>query len=273
MLVHMRLQQEQIQHWYNVCKTQFPIYVDYWSKHPDVKNRTPLLQEQTFDVPYKLPSGRIVRLRGKWDSVDLIGKGKAASVYLQENKTKGAIIEEQLKRQLGFDLQVMIYLIALEIESSTSQNKHLANSKLAGVRYNVIRRPLSGGKGSIRKHKPTKNNPAGESDTEFYARLKEIIIDEPESYFMRWRVEVASQDLTQFKHQFLNNALEEMIDWWNWVDSSAGRKDPFADPIHWRLPYGIYNPLLEGGSSEVDTYLATKSELGLIRNKPLFEEL
>ena len=31
------LAQEQIDKWYNVCKLQFPIYVKYWGKHPDVK--------------------------------------------------------------------------------------------------------------------------------------------------------------------------------------------------------------------------------------------
>jgi hypothetical protein len=77
----------------------------------------------------------------------------------------------------------------------------------------------------------------------------------------------------QFKREFLDNALETLCDWWHWIDSPAGRKDPFADPVHWRLPYGVYNPLLEGGSSEIDEYLATKSELGLTRNSELFKEL
>lgn len=110
------LQQEQIDHWYNVCKITFPLYVEHWSQHPDVTARTPLLQEQVFDVPYQLPSGRTVRLRGKWDSVDLIGKGKNASVYLCENKTKGNIDEPALKRQLasGFDLQTGLYNVALQ---------------------------------------------------------------------------------------------------------------------------------------------------------------
>lgn len=66
------LQQEQIIHWMNVCKVQFPIYIKYWAKHKDVKTTVHLLQEQVFDVPYKLPSGRVVRLRGKWDGVDLL---------------------------------------------------------------------------------------------------------------------------------------------------------------------------------------------------------
>lgn len=65
-------QQEQIQHWYSVCRLQFPIYVSFWEKHPDTVARTPMLQEQTFNIPYELPSGRVVRLRGKMDSVELI---------------------------------------------------------------------------------------------------------------------------------------------------------------------------------------------------------
>jgi hypothetical protein len=278
------LQQEQVQHWYNVCKIQFPIYVQHWAKHQDVKDRTPLLQEQVFDVPYELPHTKsVVRLRGKWDSVDLIGKGKNAAVYLQENKTKGDVVEEQLKRQLGFDLQTMMYLIALEETwqvrgrkgsfPSGSPEKSLAENPIAGIRYNVIRRPLSGGKGSIRKHQPTKSNPSGETDAEFYARLGQVIMEDPGYYFMRWKVEITREDVTRFRHEFFDNTLEELCNWWRWVSSPQGRKDPFADPIHYRLPYGVYNPLLEGGSSDLDEYLATKSEVGLIRNKPLFTEL
>jgi hypothetical protein len=257
-----------VQHWYNVCKTQFPLYIKYWAKHPDVRDRTPLLQEQVFDVPYKLPSGRIVRLKGKWDSVDLIGKGKNAAVYLQENKSKSDIDEQQLKRQLGFDLQTMIYRIAMDCSpASLWQEKHIA-----GVRYNVIRRPLSGGKGSIRRHQATKNKPE-ETDAEYYARLAEVIMEDPGHYFMRWQVEVTPGDVRRFEHEFLDNALEELCNWWGWVSSPEGRKDPFGDPIHYRLPYGIYNVLAEGGSSEVDEYLASGSELGLTKNNELFREL
>lgn len=66
------LRQQDIIHWMRVCEVQFPIYVEYWSKYPEARRVTHLLQEQAFDVPYKLPSGRIVRLRGKWDGVDLL---------------------------------------------------------------------------------------------------------------------------------------------------------------------------------------------------------
>lgn len=66
------LDRENIIHWATVCSIQFKVYVEYWNEHRDVVERVPLMQEQVFDVPYKLPSGRVVRLRGKFDAVDLI---------------------------------------------------------------------------------------------------------------------------------------------------------------------------------------------------------
>lgn len=265
-----KTQQEQIQHWYEVCKVQFPLYVDYWAKHPDVQDRKPQLQEEVFDVPYPLPSGRVVRLRGKWDSVDLIGKKRECSVYLQENKTKGDIVEEQLKRQLSFDLQTLMYLVALQ--DHMKRIEYLG--PLRGVRYNIVRRPLSGGKGSIRQLQSTKSNPAGESKAEFYGRLLGVLSEEPAYWFMRWKVEISPQDLERFKLQFLNPCLEHLCDWWEWVATHLD--DPFdggANCTHWRTPYGIWNPLLEGGSTELDEFLDSGSELGLERAASLFGEL
>lgn len=284
------LQQEQIQHWYNVCKTQFPIYVDYWSKHKDTKQRTPLLQEQIFDVSYRLPSDRVVRLRGKWDGVDLIGKGRNAGIYLLENKTKGDIKEEQLKQQLSFDLQTSLYLIALREYCGEGVDLGGCGPTLPqhinGVRYNVVRRPLSGGKGSIRQHKPTKTKPSGESSDEFHARLGGIIAEDPGHYFMRWKVEVTPRDLERFKQEFLNPILEQLYTWWQYVSGCIELNTDVFDPAknsetskywsqytHWRTPYGFYNILAEGGSSDLDEYLATGSELGLERTDRLFKEL
>lgn len=288
-------QKEQIQHWYNVCKVQFPIYTEFWSKHPDVKSREPLLQEQVFKVPYKLPSGRVVYLRGKWDSVDLIGKGKRASVFLQENKTKGKVDEGELRKQLGFDLQTMFYLIALskcfeyakngtnlDTEGMLPEDAHWGNlvyspgAMPVGVRYNVVRRPLAGGKHSIRKHQPTKKNPQGESDAEFYARLGSLIAEEPKHYFMRWKVQVSKIDLERFEHEFLVPILEQLCDWWLWVSNN---NDPYQSNldngqyVHWRTPYGFYNVLAEGGSTELDSYLESGSKTGLQQTSELFPEL
>lgn len=271
------LQQEQIQHWYKVCLTQFPIYVDYWKKHDKKSKRTPLLQEQSFQVPYIVPEGRVVYLRGKWDSVDQEGKN---AIWLQENKSKGDINEQQLQRQLLFDLQTMIYLVALQAASSKLGIRRLS---IQGVRYNVIRRPLSGGKGSISKKKGNKKE-APETDEQFYSRLAEVIKEQPEYFFMRWKVAVTQSDIDRFINEFLNPCLENLADdyeWWTFCkekdESSFNfklRKEQFNHQLrHYRLPYGIYNPIAEGGSTPLDEYLATGSEVGLRRGVQLFKEL
>lgn len=259
------LQQEEIEKWYQVCKTQFPLYVEHWKRHPDNLQRTPLMQEQVFHVPYQLPSGRTVYLRGKFDAVDLIGKGKTAGVYLQENKTKGDIDVWKLQRQLTFDLQSMFYLVALsdrnefplthvEISGKSKQETKLF---IKGVRYNVIRRPLSGGRGSIVRHKATdgakcpkckgtgKGKPIGgfqqqcakcegnqrinakpeETYESYYSRLSTIIKEDCESldpeqnqyWFSRWKVDISQGDIDRFKLEFLNPFLEQMCDWYDWV--------------------------------------------------------
>lgn len=280
------LHQSDIIHWYNICKLQFPIYVKWWSQHEDVKNRTPLLQEETFDVPYKLPSGRTVRLRGKWDSVDLIGK----KVWLQENKTKGDIDQQRMQTQLSFDLQTMMYLIALETDRQDCMGRLAAiedistpaRSPIAGVRYNVIRRPLAGGKGSIRQKK-------NQSLEDYYKELKDVIQGAigPEwgmqpgdhFFFQRWNVEVTPEDIDKFKAQFFNPILEQLCDWWGFMEDCDG--DPWAQPYaphgspHYRMPYGVYSPLMDSrsGKTELDDYLEIGSTIGLQRSEKLFREL
>lgn len=274
-------QAEQIDHWYRVCKVQFPEYVKFWAKNKDVKERTPLMQEQVFHVPYILPSGRVVWLRGKWDAVDLIGSGKNAGVYVQENKTKGTINEQQLLRQLTFDLQTMIYLVALDYAKGDFVNpivpKPARMAPIAGVRYNVVRRPLSGGAGTIRQHKPSKSNPQGESKDEFYGRVAQYIIDEPQSYFMRWKVEITQADIAKFRKECLDPILEQLCDWYEFITGEDRRRNKQIgreyNDVHYRHPYGLWNVLDEGGSSELDEYLATGSTIGLTQVDELFSEL
>ena len=56
--------------------------------------------------------------------------------------------------------------------------------------------------------------------------------------------------------------------------------DPFVDcgkpehaGIHFRMPYGVYSPLLDGRTTELDEYLASGSTVGLRRAESLFREL
>jgi len=264
------LEQTAVDKWYNVCKVQFPIYVRYWKKN-QVKGLKPISREEQFSVLYTLPSGRKVRLRGKVDGEDAIGKEH----YLVEHKTKGEVDDGLIRQQLQFDLQTMFYLCAME----------LLGRKLNGVRYNIIRRPLSGGKGSIR---PLKNVNAGkkgpdgkklpprpESDKEYYARLGGIIAEEPDHYFMRFPVEVTPADVERFKREFLNPILEQLCDWWEWIRIVENPDCYFQSisGIHWRTPYGIWNPIAKRGFTDLDEYLASGSMTGLTKTDKVFKEL
>lgn len=161
MLDENPLDQEYVVKWYNTCTTQFLVYVDYWSKHPEVVQRRPMLQEQVFDIQYPLPSGRVIRLRGKFDSVDWFDQllfeewTFPPGLWVQENKTKGTVDRVQLVRQLTFDLQTMIYVTALQ---RLQEIDPLGNYPIQGVRYNVIRRPFAGGKGNIKQSEGTEGS-------------------------------------------------------------------------------------------------------------------
>jgi hypothetical protein len=273
------LKKEAILHWYNICMIQFPIYREWWSKHEDVVGRTPLLQEEVFNIPYTLPSGRVVRMRGKFDSVDLIDVG----VWLQENKTKGEVDPVSLQRQLMFDLQTGFYLVALDtFWEATFQGPipPFHDSKkipVQGVRYNVVRRPLSGGKGSIRQKK-------GQSLEEFYEELGGVIrsavgpewgvLSDEHYFFMRWKVGFTSEDIEKYKTQFLNPILEQLCDWNEEQESlRLGGLGPFDGRLHFRMPYGIYSPLYDGKPTDQDEYLDSGSTVGLHRTDSLFKEL
>lgn len=297
------MKQEDITKWYFTCFTQFPIYVDYWAEQQDVTLRTPLFQEVSFRVPYELPSGRKVLLRGKWDSVDILdaheheGRQMPRGIWLQENKTKGDVDQAQILRQLKFDLQTMIYLVALQQDpmSGYESEGHYASDvpphPILGVRYNVIRRPFSGGKGTIKKHAakstapvyskrkgqehvvlhPAKTTPE-ETDDHFYGRLAEdYIAKDPEEWFFRWKVPVSPEEIEAFKIQCLNPILENLCCWWDSVNYKPSPLPYYA--MNWRHPFGVFNPLDEGYVSDLDEYLATGSLVGLQRVDNLFPEL
>lgn len=277
------LEQGQIDHWYRVCKLQFPLYVIYWSKHPHATG-TPLLQEEVFNVPLRLSGGHVVHLRGKFDSVDYVASPTAeAGIWLQENKTKGDIEEEDIARQLTMDLQTMMYLTALYQYASNHPLRDAARRAgagdavpLVGVRYNVVRRPLSGGKGSIVRHKPTKKNPRGESLDEYYERVASYIREEPGRYFMRWQAIVNRGEVVRFRQQVLDPLLTQLCIWYEVVTQShRSRTDPFVEGngVHWRHPYGVRNPIDEGYAGDVDSYLENGSRVGLVRAETLFPEL
>lgn len=256
------LQREQILHWAAVCRAQWPAYRKYWGKDTGVKE---VLSEYVFDQPYALPSRRVVRLRGRIDGIGVSGRGSKKSLWLIERKTKGNVREGQLLKQLRFDLQTMFYLLLLRAANDLGIETAEA---VGGVFYDVVRRPLSGGRYSIRQTR-------GETTTGFYRRLRNTIQSDTAYFFMRWRVDVTDEDITRFEREFLAPILEQLCDWWEWiaVEPNNPWRPSHGQSCHWRTPYGFYNALAEGASTDLDEYLATGSTVGLERTDSLFKEL
>lgn len=268
---------DEIQHWYRVCKVQFPIYLEYWGDNLE-ENSEILLSEYAFKVPY-LVNSRPIYLRGKWDRIHLIDNW----LWVEDHKSKGDIDEIKIQRQLRLDLQTMLYCIALKSYVDNAPNDHWYDKEVKGVKYNVIRRPLSGGTGTIRPHKAkvvkgTKKKPGytipAESMDHFYDRLaNEVIRANPDQFFMRWESAVSADDIKRFKKICLDGILTQLCEWYDWVSSPEGLQDPFANPIHFTTPYGLYNALTENNPTDLDRCVESNSTVGLSRVTNLFPEL
>lgn len=150
--------------------------------------------------------------------------------------------------------------------------KVLSQSPIRGVRYNIVRRAA---------HKSAES------------MLEKVELDmrngRADEWFARWRVEVTPQDVERFRRTCLDPVLENLCDdygWWadcfeNGAKDKYGcwemsvRIESFAHHTkrHYRLPYGIYSPVHEGGFGDVDNYLETGDKSGLRKVTDLFPEL
>lgn len=263
-----------ILHWFNIAKVQFPAYIDHWRNHATARGRTPIFEEVAFRVPYTLPSGRSLILRGKFDCVFLWKRGKAKpAVFLQENKTKGEIDEEGIQRTVDQNLQTMLYHIALRTMRAKQPEQcpaPLLKNDIAGTLYNVVRRPLSD-RYAIRQRKT-------ETASAFYKRLGSEIRKKMDHYFMRWEALIYEQDVDRFRREVLDPILEGLLDWWDSI--AANPFDPWTDhrtgkpnPHHFRKPYGVYDSIFGGFRGDYFDLLTKGVTTGLIRTDNLFPEL
>lgn len=286
--------------YFNSCLTQFPAYLDFWNRHPDTEIQRSVFREQKFDIQYQLPSGRTVRLRGKWDG----GNEVADGLELQENKAKGKIDERAIRLQLRWDLQTMTYIIALK------QHLHEQgdDTPVVGVLYNVIKRPFSSGKGNIKPSEGTKGTKCSkckgtgwtqesgpgscqkcrgsgrvdakppEEPEAFWKRLEKYFVEEPGDWFARWHVKVSDKDCQTFARNCLDPLLENVCDWYGCMTQCQpkGKRSYRCEVhgnIHFQTPLGVWNPLMDGRETEYDGMLEDGRTIGLERNTLIFPEL
>lgn len=260
-----------IYRWYRIATMQFPLYLDYWKQ--DNNRFTYLLQEKPFSILYKLPSGRFIRLRGKLDAAF----NSSRSIYIQENKTKGRIDEEALRRTVDQNLQTMFYHIATrQVISGKLDDYHepwkklqervKKGSILEGTLYNVIRRPLAD-KFCIKQKKQ-------ESETGFLKRLSAVIAEQQTYFFNRWQATISEGQITRFRHEVFDPILESVLDWWDSIKDNPFKPHQGGfNKHHFRSPFGVYNAMASGFRGDFFEYLTGGSKDNLITVESLFPEL
>lgn len=230
---------------YALCRMLF----EEWQAYRQTLNEKPAVpvwREKVFDVPYTLPDGTVVRLRGKMDGGDRIGP----DVWLNEHKTRSQLDRADTERQLTFDLQTMFYLTAL----------HAQKVYPAGVKYNVVRR-------STHKVTAKDGGVAG-----FVERIRQMVREQPDEWLGRWTVHVTRADVQRFRAECLDPLLKQLCCWYAAVTGGVGALVP-TWAQHWRHPFGSVNWVDEAGGTDMDEYLSTGSTVGLSRCDRLFDEL
>jgi len=259
--------QETIGEWRAIALGQWEIYKQFWDQK-GIDYGQLVHAEQDFSVTYSPPHPNTLpfRLRGRWDGV----RFQNGRVILWETKTKGDIDELSLENQLTNDLQTMMYIVALQ--EARNQGLYDIPSGPFQLVYNVIRRPRSGGRHTIRQRK-------SEGLIDFHQRLMGLIESDPEYFFMRWERSITTRDIDQFKARTLDPILRQLDQWYNWVTipDKGGpfiKKDPWTNSqIHFRHPYGVFNPVHENFAIPVDALLNSGDSTKLTKTTNLFPEL
>lgn len=256
--------------WRNLAEAQFEVYANHWKKEDLTRDYT--AQEATFCVPTVLPSGRTVKVRGKYDELFIQKKD-----VLQENKCKGEVDEVGITSALHTDMQTGTYLHSLDGSDLIDGRTCL------DVLYNVILRPL-GGKYPMRQK-------VSETEKQFQQRAIDDIHANPDKYFHRWKVSLSKTDLQNFRNRILFPMLEQLCDWWEsiktdpmnpWMTDGWERLEGNSfKPIrvhnrhHYLRPFGIYDPQLNQGRGDFHEFIMSDGQIarGLKTLDTVFPEL
>lgn len=170
-----------------LAQAVLPHYVRYW--HADFTELTWRAVESEFRVLRETHTGLSIPLRGKMDGA--YTRGKKPRPWLFETKTKGHISEAPLADIMPHELQVNIYLNALQ---------EVLNETPAGVLYNIVRRP------QLRERQ-------GETWDTFVKRVSDDVAERPDWYFVRMEMSVDADDLIRFSLE-LKDLITDFVAWW-----------------------------------------------------------
>lgn len=272
-------------YWSQICYDQFLHYCKVWKDEDS--NLESVAEERPFCLPYTLPSGRVIYLRGKMDGIVATNGGNGRrGIYLFEHKVKGEVDVENLVDTLAQNAQAMFYMPA-----ALSVAKEYGLEHIDGLLYNVIQRPLAGRKHSIKQKKGRKSKDkktgiteikGAETQSQFLMRLAGLYSTYPDDFFYRWRVAISPEEIQRFQNECLNPILEQLCDWWDSIQGNP--MDPWKtfdfhgevskpNKLHYRAPFGVYNKLAKGLTGDYQAYLTKGDKSSLRTTKTLFPEL
>jgi len=167
-----------------IAEALLPQYFAYWAADFSLAWHR---LEREFKLPMSV-SGVDTFLRGKIDGI--FSDRPKDPPRLFETKTKSRFDPDIIGGILPFELQVNIYLLALQ---------RLYGVAPTGVRYNIIRRPQL-------RQKVTEPVEA------FVHRIAMDIADRPDWYFCRLDMDVSPQDLSLAQSE-ITGLIEDFVKW------------------------------------------------------------
>ena len=224
------------------AKLQYGEYLRHYAASRERKKRNYVLAERRFRVPYSLPCGRTVYLRGIIDGGYTFQEGNRTRFYIQENKTKGKIYEQGITKGLTRDMQSMFYvLVARKLKGLPPVN---------GILYNVIRRPLSERWAPRQKKKETKAAFRKRYQVEYLqARAKE--------YFYEFPIPLFQKTIREFRKEVFDPILTRLCVWYDWVSQYPDKRFEEPHGLHFQAPFGCYNSLANGWEGSYFQYLTS----------------
>jgi len=179
-----------------VMEVLLPAYFDFWRKDFTDKKWESL--EEKFELPMTVISSEdmavSIPLRGKKDGTFRTSRG----IWLFETKFKSQVDEDGIVATLGFETQVMLYMLQTYYSNLNPKDPMKAMPK--GCLYNIVRRA------TLRKR-------VKEGVPEFAKRVKADIAKRPDFYFIRMESPLVAKDLISFQKE-LQSLLGDMYDWW-----------------------------------------------------------